>query len=100
MRIKRLLVATKNKQRENILEMMTNYFINDITDEDAIIEQAGYILREDFGKTWRKSEKLARKLVSELWFEAEFNAQAENEEACAAYDARESSLADARAGRW
>lgn len=98
--IRRLLVATKNKQRESILEMMTNYFIDGITDESIIIEQAEYILHEDFDKTWRKSAKLAKQLVDELWFEAEFNAQAENDSARELYEARESSLADARSGAW
>lgn len=103
MRIRRLSVAIKKsitKQREAVLEMMTNYFIDDITSEDAIIEQAEYILHDDFNLTWRKAAKRARKLVAELWFEAEFDAQAANDEARAFYDAREGSYADAQAGRW
>lgn len=98
--IRRLSIATNKKQRESILEMMTDYFINDMTDEGSIIEQAEYILHEDFSRTWRKAGKLAKKLVEELWFEAEFNAQAANEEARGWYEARESSLADARSGAW
>lgn len=103
MRIRRLSVAIRKsitKQREAVLEMMTDYFINDITNEDAIMEQAEYILHDDFNLSWRKAARLARKFVAELWFDAEFGAQAANDEAQAAYDARESSYADAQAGRW
>lgn len=103
MRIKRLLVAIKNQQKEQrkaILEMMTDYFINGIINEDAIVEQAEYILHDDFDLTWHKATRRARKLVEELWFDAEFDAQAANDEAQAAYEAREGSYADAQAGRW
>lgn len=98
--IRRLSIATNKKQRESILEIMTDYFINDIISEDAIIEQAEHILHDDFGLTWRKAAKLARQLVADHWFEAEFDAQAANDEAQAYYDARDGSYADAQAGRW
>ena len=101
MDVKKLLIATTNKkQREAILEMMTNYFINDTSDEDAIIEQAVLILHEDFGKSWSKAEKKAKHLVNELWLEAQFDAEAINEETREFYAARDSALADARGGSW
>ncbi len=97
----RRFFGTKAKERQAaILEMMKNYMNENIADEDVMVKQAEIILHEDFNLRWRKAEKIAKRLVDELWFRACFELEADTEEAQAYYDAHEGALSDAKNGRW
>lgn len=100
MSIRRFFGTRAKERRAAILEMMKDYFNENIADEDVMVKQAEIILHEDFNLKWRKAEKLAKKLVDELWVRACFELEADTEEAQAYYNAKQSALSDAKNGRW
>lgn len=86
-------------KEESIIEMMVDYFLANITNEETIKEMAATILHEDYGIVPEEVDQEATDLVNKLWFDAEYRADMENREAKAMHDAKVHALMGAVAWR-
>lgn len=86
-------------KEEAIINMMVEYFLKDIKDEQSIKEMAATILYEDYGTDDGTVDGLASELVDELWVEADYRAEMANREARAKNQARIQALRSAVAWR-
>ena len=91
-REQRMLEAAKEKIRK--------YLFEDVWDFDTVIDAVAEMLWEDFGVKSVVADNLAKKLVEPIWDDTVAEVQREIQETSEYYRDRESSLMDARAGRW
>lgn len=76
--------------REKVLEEMVNCLHNRIEKPDEVVESITMLLWEDYdyGDNYTEAEKLADKLVDELWIDAVSQAEEEDRQATEDYEER------------
>lgn len=90
-------MSKSERINKNIYSVLIDYLRNDIDDTRLIVEAVDEVLWEQ-GFILTPAELTG--LVDQLWDQAVQQVQVEQEEAEAAYEARQSALCDAIAGRW